>query len=177
MRQPAQRTIALQGCMPADRESAGVPNPGQYTREAINRAFREWQKRRGIVDIHPDNYWKRGISNRPPAEPKPKPVPRPKLTEVERLERKRQRARDWRDANREKVRAQNADYKRRRVLTPEQLELKRARNRAYVERNKELVRERARNAAAAKRLAMTPEQRKAESERIKNYRNGRKHTR
>ncbi len=141
MRQAAQRHMELQGCMPADISTMGYPMT-IGSQQAINRAFEEWQKRRGITGW---TNWK----NRPrklaaqvaPEEPKEKPVkaPRPpkppkapaikvprelktKMSATEVRERKLERQRSHRLANRERANELNREYQRRRraALTPEQ---------------------------------------------------------
>ena len=77
-------------------------------------------------------------------EPKPARV---KQTAAERAAHKK----NWYAANRERVLAQNAEYKRNRVLTPEQIERARARKQAWKARNIEAVRAAGRAYAARKR--------------------------
>lgn len=151
MRQAAQRNIHYQNCLPADRDTVGIRETGVATHKAVADAFAAWEKRRGIV--RPAfRFFKR--VDETPREPKPirEPIaPRPKLTDAERLERKRAATKAWREANRERAREINAKYKRNRKMTPEQIEQQRARSKAWKDRNREAVRAAGRAYAARKR--------------------------
>ena len=124
---------------------------GVVTQKQVSDAFAAWERRRGIT--RPAFRY-----GRAPGEPNPEPKParepksaRVKLTDAERLERKRAATKAWRDANRERFREINAQYKRNRVLTPEQIERTRECSRAWKARNREAVRAAGRAYAARKR--------------------------
>jgi hypothetical protein len=148
--------MELQGCMPADISTMGYPMT-IGSQQAINRAFEEWQKRRGITGwTNWKNRVRKPAAKAAPEAPKEKPVkaPRPpkppkapgtpaikvpreikqRLSPAEARERELARKRAYRLANKEKANQMNREYQRRR------------------------------------RAAMTPEQRKAESIEVNNYR-------
>lgn len=151
MRQAAQRNIHYQNCLPADPDTVGIRDLGVATHKAVADAFAAWEKRRGIV--RPAFRFDRRIDNpmQKPKAVKEPPLPRQKLTEAERIARKQAAQKAWKEANREKIKAANAAYKRNRKMTPEQLEKQRARSRAWKDRNRETVRAAGRAYAARKR--------------------------
>ena len=144
MRQAAQRHMELQGCMPADISTMGYPMT-IGSQQAINRAFEEWQKKRGISSFGAGkNRMRTPAAQAAPEEPKEKPVkaPRPpkppkapgtpaikvprelkaKLPPADARERLLARKRAYRLANKEKANQMNREYQRRRraSMTPEQ---------------------------------------------------------
>ena len=140
MRQAAQRHMELQGCMPADIATMGYPLT-LGSQQAINRAYEAWQARRGIKET---TTWRQKPKAAPQAAPEvltdptpadPTPVkaakaikaikvPREltaKLSATDARERKLERQRAYRLANREKANELNREYQRRRraAMTPE----------------------------------------------------------
>lgn len=147
MRQPIQKSLHFQNCLPADRDTVGIREMGVVTQKQVADAFAAWEQRRGIT--RPAFRYGRATEEpkrelKPAREPK---LARPKLTDAERVAHKRA----WYAQNRERVLARNAEYKRKRVLTPEQKQHALEQKRAWNDRNREAVRAAGRAYAARKR--------------------------
>lgn len=151
MRQAAQKNLELQGCMPADIATMGYPLMFG-SQQAINRAFDEWQKKRGITTF---SNWSKRIKPESSA-PKPKPSPeKPSAPKVPKATKKLviKVQRDPSLLNKTETRAQRLERKR-----------------AYRLANLERIREQNRRWQQQRRAAMTPEERKQESEKVNAYR-------
>lgn len=92
MRMEAQRSLLLQDCLPADDALRGYHR--EVSGEALNKALRDWEKRRGIIPWHEQKKAAQKAYHARKQAEKPKKQPKPKLSKEEQLNRKLQRARE-----------------------------------------------------------------------------------
>ena len=147
MRFAAQRTLELQGFLPAQTGSAGLP----YTvsSKLISDAIDKWEKARGLSVGHRlrPSYWKEANAA--------------KELKKKQLEEER--------VKKDKTPTVGSVKKPRAPLSPEAKDRSKEARRKYKLLNKDKIREEKRLAAQRRRDAMTPEQKKAESKRIQAY--------
>lgn len=165
MRYPAQRSIDLQNCLPAQQGSAGLPH--LISSKMISEAINKWEKARGLtID---SSQWHN--------------VHR-KEAEYKKSQREKE-AREAKEAHKLTLQKQREERKELKKLAPKKVVIKkqltldqRQRDRERKERyrlaNADKVREEKRLAAQKRRDRMTPEQKKLESLKIQEYNRARK---
>jgi hypothetical protein len=160
MRYPAQRSIDLQDCLPAQQGSSGLPH--LISSKAISEAINKWEKARGLtID---SSQWHN--VHRKEAEY------RKSQRELE-LNQEKERRRAELQLLREQAKEQRRLLPKKQVikkqLTLDQRQNEKERKKKYRLDNADKIREEKRLAAQKRRARMTPEEKRVESLKIQEY--------
>jgi len=160
MRYPAQRSIDLQNCLPAQQGSSGLPN--LISTKAISEAIKKWETARGLtID---SSQWHN--VHRKEAEYRKSQRERELKQEKERQKAELQRLREQAKEQRRLLPKKQVIKKQ---LTLDQKQKDKERKKKYRLNNADKVREDKRLAAQRRRARMTPEEKKLESLKVQEY--------
>lgn len=163
MRYPAQRSIDLQNCLPAQQGSAGLPY--FISSKMISDAVDKWEKARGLnIDAATWHAVHRKEAEVRKAKKEKEAREAREAKEAQKLELRKQR-KEAKTLQRLAVKESAV----RKPLSEDQKQKEKQRKAEYRKNNADKIREEKRLAAQKRRAGMTAEERKLESQKIQEY--------